>query len=817
MNSNKAPFLPVWALISICYLCLVTLSIVSFTGNKPGNNLQISERIHSKDIPILFFGDPLLTSKELIEDLRNTNPVFFFKERHNNKNSSYSIISEESYHIIDSLSIQKIHVIGTGIGGASAIHFAGTFPESTQSLSLIAANGIIEYELLGGYHFNTAIYRVKYSFLVFIKYAVPHFGSFKHIDSRIQRAKTQFQSDQRIIRSLLQRVSAPVSIWHTLDARVPVEASKEHERLLPQSNLEILEKSSGSISDNILNFLSKVEEQGVAKRQVATTERVMKSLLPFDQSKTIRAEGKALIILMLVIILSTLISEDLTCIGTGLMIARGLIGFTPGLFACLIGIFVGDILLYLAGRWLASSTLHKVPLRWFINEKDIQQSSRWFEAKGPAIIIASRFIPGTRFPTYFSAGAIGASFWMFIVYFGVASIIWTPVLVSLAVLIGQEMVGYFNLYQDYSFWVLSGVFAIAFIVFKILLPMLTFKGRRLLIGKSKRILKWEFWPPFVIYTFVLGYVLFLWIKYRSATVFALANPAIPEGGFIKESKKLILDSIKAKGSVANYDLIDASLKPEEKLGVVLDFMSTNQYSFPIVIKPNIGERGKGVHILKNKEELAQVLDGLSVDYLVQEFVDGEEYGVFYYREPNKAIGEIFSVTRKIYLSIKGDGKHTLEELILKDARAVCMAETHFEKHIDYLYTIPEAGVKIPLVELGTHSRGAIFKEGSHLITEPLTKGIDRISKSFEGFYYGRFDIKVPSTEHLKRGKNLTVIELNGVTSESTNIYDPNYSFFFGLKTLIKQWRLVYKIGAKVKQQNPSLKVPKFTYMLSMLR
>jgi hypothetical protein len=94
--------------------------------------------------------------------------------------------------------------------------------------------------------------------------------------------------------------------------------------------------------------------------------------------------------------------------------------------------------------------------------------------------------------------------------------------------------------------------------------------------------------------------------------------------------------------------------------------------------------------------------------------------------------------------------------------------------------------------------------------------MDEISKSYEGFYFGRYDIKVPSVEDLKTGKNISVIELNGVTSESTNIYDPQHSFFYGVKTLCKQWKIAYEIGEEYKAENPDLELPSVAYLLSQL-
>src|SRR5512143_3273234 len=50
------------------------------------------------------------------------------------------------------------------------------------------------------------------------------------------------------------------------------------------------------------------------------------------------------------IALSTFASEDLTCIATGVLVAKGTFSFAPGATACAFGIFAGDLLLVLAGR-----------------------------------------------------------------------------------------------------------------------------------------------------------------------------------------------------------------------------------------------------------------------------------------------------------------------------------------------------------------------------------------------------------------------------------------------------------------------------------
>ena len=80
-----------------------------------------------------------------------------------------------------------------------------------------------------------------------------------------------------------------------------------------------------------------------------------------------------------------------------------------------------------------------------------------------------------------------------------------------------------------------------------------------------------------------------------------------------------------------------------------------------------------VTIVQSPDEARRFFDRAVVDTIVQEQISGEEYGIFYYRYPDEEKGRIFSITDKRLLSLRGDGEKTLEELILEDDRAVCMA------------------------------------------------------------------------------------------------------------------------------------------------
>src|SRR5262249_53508859 len=85
-------------------------------------------------------------------------------------------------------------------------------------------------------------------------------------------------------------------------------------------------------------------------------------------------------------------------------------------------------------------------------------------------------------------------------------------------------------------------------------------------------------------------------------------------------------------------------------------------------------------------------------------------------------------------------------------------------------------------------------------TPELETSIDEISQSYDGFHFGRFDIRTPSIEDFRAGRNFKIVELNGVTSEATHIYDPRNNLFAAYRVLFAQWKLAFEIGAKNRQR-----------------
>ncbi len=495
---------------------------------------------------------------------------------------------------------------------------------------------------------------------------------------------------------------------------------------------------------------------------------------------------------------ATLVSEDLTCVAAGLLASHGKISLPAAMLACLVGIFVGDLLLVLAGRLLGPRIVERAPFRWVVSPRTLERSEQWFTAQGAKVVLASRFIPGSRLPLFLAAGILRAPFARVAVALFLAGVVWTPMLVGLSAWSGGTVLAHFRSYERVALPAILAALGATFVFVRIVVPLFTWRGRRLLLSRWRRLTRWEFWPAWLFELPVVLHGLWQGLRYRHLTLFTAVNPGIPAGGFVEESKSAILTGLLegAPGApIARFASIDLPDAEEARLPSVQAAIRASGLDLPVVLKPDVGERGRGVAVVRSEAELAAYLVQASGRLIVQEYVSGEEFGVFYIRHPAEARGRIFSITAKRFPVVVGDGRRRLEELILADDRAVCMAAYYLEANLERLDMIPAPAERVQLVEIGNHCRGTVFLDGREHLTPELTAAIDALARDFAGFHFGRFDLRVPSLEQFRSGTGLKILELNGVTSEATHIYAPGASLIAAYRTLFEQWRLAFEIGA----------------------
>ncbi len=400
---------------------------------------------------------------------------------------STASLSRLTLTLIDSLDFFPMHLAGQGYGNAVAIDLVNTTPEHLiRSYTLISGIGVLEMNFLGYHALNSALYSTVNPLLWIIHNLTPHAGWAHQLPVDFQAARFLGSLDQRSMRQKLKEVNQPTLILHAEDdIHVPLTTGQEHFRIMPHSEITLIDDGHDSIAEapdkwvtEILLFLQRTNRSETAFRSGATTERIQLANDDFDLSKMTAVEGSSLLIIIGLIFFISLFSEDLAAIGGGLVVASGAINFGHALIGSVSGILLADILLYWMGRRIGSPALRWIPFRWIIREKDVLWAESMFNTNSMKIIFASRFIPGTRLPTYFTAGMVKADFKLFLFYFVLAVSIWAPLLVGLSLLVGTQMLYYLEIYQDYALYIVMAVILLVYIFIKIMMPLTTRKGRR---------------------------------------------------------------------------------------------------------------------------------------------------------------------------------------------------------------------------------------------------------------------------------------------------------------------------------------------------
>lgn len=304
-----------------------------------------------------------------------------------------------------------------------------------------------------------------------------------------------------------------------------------------------------------------------------------------------------------------------------------------------------------------------------------------------------------------------------------------------------------------------------------------------------RLKSWEHWPFGTIQLPFFFYWLWLSVKARSLVFFSASNPQILTGGMFGESKFDILARI-PEGLAARSGIVNIPASKETVLQKLRDLDLT----FPVIFKPDIGERGWMVKRIHSEQEAEAYLEATHTHFIIQELIDLPlEYGVYYRRYPSEKSGEVTSIVVKEMLSIEGDGRATFAELIRRKERARLHWKSLRETYRDRLASVPEKGEKIELVSIGNHCLGTKFLNGNHLITPALNEAFDRISRQIPEFYFGRFDLRTASTDDLANGA-VKIMELNGCGAEPAHIYDPGFSLIEAMRVMHRHWKDLYRIS-----------------------
>ncbi len=317
----------------------------------------------------------------------------------------------------------------------------------------------------------------------------------------------------------------------------------------------------------------------------------------------------------------------------------------------------------------------------------------------------------------------------------------------------------------------------------------------------------EFCPTGLFYAPLKLYGLILALRYGGLTIPTIADPLFDTGGVHDESKYQIYsqipDSIRSHFAHTLYLFNDGQKSLDARTSQSILMIEGAGWAFPIIIKPNIGLRGMGVQKAHNRDDVRAYLKQFPEDEAVifQPLYDyAGEVGLFYIRKPDEEKGHIFSLTAKFFSHVMGDGISTLKELIQNHPRYGKIAHVYLPRHKKNWERVLENGQGYKIAFAGSHSRGTIFKDATHLVTPKMTEAWDTLSKQIPEFYFGRFDVRFENWKDLETLQNLKIVEVNGASAEATHVWDSSMSLWKAYKTLMEQYKLVYQIGAMNKKR-----------------
>ncbi|MFN0134230.1 MAG: alpha/beta fold hydrolase [Phycisphaerales bacterium] len=728
--------------------------------------------------------------------------------------------------LMDWLGFSRAHVVGWSLGGGVALNIADLAPDRVASITLMASVADQSTEGSGSYYFEHLKYAVGYAGSTALRYLTPHFGVFRGVD--VMRASTRnfWDSDMRPLASIMRALTAPTLILHGRhDFLSPDHAAERAHELIPGSTLVMLDASHfmpflqpDEAAEHIARFVARAE---IDRAAGLTPTRQHANLAP-RPVPVLGAPGRALADafhglhwLLQFLLLAWAIRKwgRLWMSVAALLVSFGIVDIGVTLAAMLAAqawVFASACR---AGarrqrEVIAGEGIHARPIAaWRSRVRThpmwLAFVSRLTPGHQEAIAaIVGQTRPGLPALVFLLLGA-ALAWCLWALWFVLASLLLAAVLLH-PTIARAGVLGF------------ALTLPVVVAVPRVVPLLLTRLGRQHLGRAFRRARHHEFWPSWTMYWPMAPIYTYLGLRY-GPIVFTAANPGISGGGgVVGESKDAILRALAAP-ECAPSALVPADHDPARRAALAADLVAAHADlgGYPLIVKPDSGHRGFALKLVRAPQDFVGYFQNMRNPAILQRFAPGpHECGILWARNPDAPrdgpghgaratlplAGFIFSITRKQFPILIGDGERTLESLILRHPRFSLQASVFLERLAARREEVLAVGERLRLGEAGNHCQGTLFLDGADLITPALERRIDEIASGFRGprgepLDIGRFDVRYTTDEALREGGGFTIVELNGNTGESTNIYDPRSRTTWAIATQARQWELMYRLGA----------------------
>lgn len=301
---------------------------------------------------------------------------------------------------------------------------------------------------------------------------------------------------------------------------------------------------------------------------------------------------------------------------------------------------------------------------------------------------------------------------------------------------------------------------------------------------------WKAWHHHVKYIPISPVWLWYMIRSGSPWFFSASNPTLTFGGFEGEGKKEMYEQL-PPGTYPDTIYIDPAIAFQQ----VEEMIVAAGFSYPFIVKPDVGMMGFMFRKIATPEQLMQYHAAMPNMYLIQKLVNYPiEVSVFYYRMPNSNKGTVTGFLKKEPPFVIGDGSSNVAALLIAKEQLKYKKEMLLEKHSAHLEEVPAPGQKHYLSYASNRGQGGSMEGIDDEIDDDLQNLMDDLSLHAGTFYYGRYDIKCASIASFKKGENYSILEFNGAGAGVQHIYANDYSLFKACSVIVTHWKMLYQIS-----------------------
>jgi membrane protein DedA with SNARE-associated domain len=137
----------------------------------------------------------------------------------------------------------------------------------------------------------------------------------------------------------------------------------------------------------------------------------------------------AIFVILLACGLGIPIPEDITLIAGGILTYYGVCDVWLMIAVGLLGVLIGDSIMYFLGHRFGRKLLKKWPFRTLLDEERIDSIRTRLHKHGAQLLFSARFMPGVRSTVFFASGVLHYPYRKMLLYDGAAAVLSVPAIV----------------------------------------------------------------------------------------------------------------------------------------------------------------------------------------------------------------------------------------------------------------------------------------------------------------------------------------------------------------------------------------------------